>query len=114
VGRDALLSTSKAKSLGCCCLNVDSINGHLQVSSKVCTHCVNVVGKTGGLRNNSGVDISHLPRDAVEVGDPAYLLGPLVDADALAKAAGTIGYELLTGVTSRVPRSSIDSTSHQE
>lgn len=44
------------------------------------------------------VDISHLPRDAVEVGDPAYLLGPLVDADALAKAAGTIGYEILTGL----------------
>ncbi|MFW8566897.1 alanine racemase [Orrella sp. 11846] len=49
------------------------------------------------------VDITHLPN--VQRGDPVILWGqdgPSVDE--VAKLSGTIGYELLAGVTARVPR----------
>jgi alanine racemase len=48
------------------------------------------------------VDLSQAP-DARE-GDIVELWGPTVSVDEVANHAGTIGYELLTGVTARVPR----------
>ncbi len=48
------------------------------------------------------VDLSDLP-DA-RVGDPVELWGAQLPVDELAQACGTIGYELLTKVTARVPR----------
>jgi alanine racemase len=48
------------------------------------------------------VDLSSAP-DARE-GDAVELWGPQVSVDEVAAHAGTIGYELLTGVTARVPR----------
>ncbi|HEX3236132.1 MAG TPA: alanine racemase [Gemmatimonadales bacterium] len=42
--------------------------------------------------------------DAVAAGDVATLYGGLVSLDQQARAAGTISYELLTGIGSRVPR----------
>ncbi|MGC8121355.1 alanine racemase [Marinobacter sp. VGCF2001] len=48
------------------------------------------------------VDLSNAP-DARE-GDMVELWGSTVSVDEVATCAGTIGYELLTGVTSRVPR----------
>jgi alanine racemase len=42
---------------------------------------------------------------AVAVGDVATLYGGLVSLDQQARAAGTISYELLTGIGTRVPRS---------
>ena len=48
------------------------------------------------------VDLSSAP-DA-QVGDPVELWGALVPVDEVAACCGTIGYELLTGVTARVPR----------
>lgn len=46
-----------------------------------------------------------LPSDAdVAVGDIATLWGQQLPVDTVAKACGTIGYELLTRVTARVPR----------
>jgi len=48
------------------------------------------------------VDLTYHP-DA-EVGDAVELWGGNVSVDEVAKAAGTISYELLTGITSRVPR----------
>lgn len=48
------------------------------------------------------VDLGELP-DA-KPGDPVELWGSTVSVDEVAQAAGTIGYELLTRVTSRVPR----------
>ncbi len=48
------------------------------------------------------VDLSYHP-DA-KVGDPVELWGANLSVDEVAKAAGTIGYELLTGITARVPR----------
>jgi len=48
------------------------------------------------------VDLSAAP--AARVGDPVELWGVTVPVDDVAGHAGTIGYELLTGVTARVPR----------
>lgn len=48
------------------------------------------------------LDLSEVP-DA-RVGDRVELWGQQVSVDEVASSAGTIGYELLTGVTARVPR----------
>lgn len=42
--------------------------------------------------------------DAANLGDAVELWGPNVPVNDIAEASGTIGYELLTRVTSRVPR----------
>lgn len=48
------------------------------------------------------VDLSAAPN--AREGDMVELWGKTVSVDEVARCAGTIGYELLTGVTSRVPR----------
>jgi alanine racemase len=48
------------------------------------------------------VDVTEL--EGVQVGDPVVLWGEDLSVNQIARAAGTIGYELLTGVTQRVPR----------
>ncbi len=48
------------------------------------------------------VDLTGL--DRVRIGDPVELWGETVSANEVAAASGTIAYELLTGVTRRVPR----------
>lgn len=48
------------------------------------------------------VDLSSVPE--ATVGDRVELWGETVSVDEVAACAGTIGYELLTGVTARVPR----------
>ena len=48
------------------------------------------------------VDLTGAP-DACP-GDPVELWGRHVSVDEVAQHAGTIGYELLTGITARVPR----------
>ncbi|WP_375740406.1 alanine racemase [Pseudomonas boanensis] len=48
------------------------------------------------------VDLTDLP--SAVVGDPVELWGAQLPVDELAAACGTIGYELLTKVTARVPR----------
>ncbi|MBM7061244.1 alanine racemase [Pseudomonas sp. UL073] len=48
------------------------------------------------------VDLSDLPQ--AQVGDAVELWGAQLAVDEVAQAAGTIGYELLTQVTARVPR----------
>jgi alanine racemase len=48
------------------------------------------------------VDLTDLP--AAQVGDEVQLWGAQLPVDEVAQAAGTIGYELLTKVTRRVPR----------
>jgi alanine racemase len=50
------------------------------------------------------VDISALPRDAVRVGDAVELIGAVVGLDEVAEAAGTISYEVLTGLGRRLAR----------
>ncbi len=48
------------------------------------------------------LDLSEVP--GAKVGDGVELWGKQVSVDEVAASAGTIGYELLTGVTARVPR----------
>ncbi len=48
-----------------------------------------------------GVDLSSL--ENVKVGDPVELWGENITVNELASAAGTIGYEILAGLTGRVP-----------
>jgi alanine racemase len=50
------------------------------------------------------VDISTLPRESVRVGDFVELIGPTVGLDEVAEAAGTISYEILTGLGKRLLR----------
>ena len=47
------------------------------------------------------VDLTDL--EPVQVGDPVELWGQNLSVNELASIAGTIGYELLAGLTGRVP-----------
>jgi len=49
-------------------------------------------------------DIGHLPSSACQVGDPVEIIGPHQSVDALARDAGTIGYEILTALGHRYLR----------
>ena len=46
------------------------------------------------------VDLSHV---GAKVGDPVMLWGDGLPVEVIAERAGTIAYELLCGVTKRVP-----------
>jgi alanine racemase len=46
------------------------------------------------------IDVTHLPR--VLVGDPVLLWGPGLPVEQVARAVGTIPYELVCGVSQRV------------
>lgn len=50
------------------------------------------------------LDVGGLPRDAVRVGDAVELIGLTVGLDDVAAAAGTISYEILTGLGGRLVR----------
>ena len=50
------------------------------------------------------LDASALPEDALHPGDTVELIGPDHDLDAVAEAAGTIPYEILTGLGQRYHR----------
>jgi alanine racemase len=55
------------------------------------------------------VDVSGLSRDQVRIGDPVELIGPTVGVDEVAAAAGTISYEILTGLGNRPARLYVES-----
>jgi alanine racemase len=50
------------------------------------------------------IDVTALPRDSVRVGDAVELIGRTVGLDEVAIAAGTISYEILTGLGRRLLR----------
>ncbi|MCK9908120.1 alanine racemase [Microbacteriaceae bacterium K1510] len=50
------------------------------------------------------IDIGGLPADAIQIGTSIELIGPHQSTDAVAQAAGTIGYEILTGLGPRCQR----------
>ncbi|MAP19030.1 MAG: alanine racemase [Aurantimonas sp.] len=50
------------------------------------------------------LDVTDVPDDALAPGDRAEFFGPNLSIDAVANAAGTIAYELLTGLGPRVER----------
>lgn len=54
------------------------------------------------------VDVSGVPVEAVRPGAEVDLLGPHRMVDALARDAGTIGYEILTRLGTRLPRRYLD------
>ena len=43
-------------------------------------------------------------RDDVKAGDPVELWGPNIPVNEIAEHAGTIGYEILAGMTTRLRR----------
>ena len=49
-------------------------------------------------------DVTDLPRNAIAAGDYVELFGNNLPVDDVARAAGTIGYELLTGLGLRHER----------
>ncbi|HEX9447783.1 MAG TPA: alanine racemase, partial [Dongiaceae bacterium] len=50
------------------------------------------------------IDVGHVPPDLAQPGMTVDLIGPHQDVDALAQAAGTIGYEILAALGSRYRR----------
>jgi alanine racemase len=54
------------------------------------------------------LDISSLPADMLKPGDFVELIGPHQSIDAVAAAAGTIGYEILTSLGGRYVRHYVD------
>ena len=55
-------------------------------------------------RRHPGSDVTDLPENAVRAGDYIELFGKNVLVDDAAKAAGTIGYEMLTSIGLRHER----------
>jgi alanine racemase len=55
------------------------------------------------------IDVAHLTATPA-IGDAVEILGPHQPVDDLAAAAGTIGYEILTGLGLRTPRTYIGGT----
>ena len=49
-------------------------------------------------------DVTDIPEDEIAEGDWIELFGPTIPVDDVARAAGTIGYELLTGLGQRYSR----------
>ncbi len=62
-------------------------------------HCVPLAGRVS--MDAISVDLTEL--EHVKTGDPVELWGQNLSVDHVASAAGTIGYELLAGLTGRVP-----------
>ncbi len=54
------------------------------------------------------IDVAALPREAVSVGDAVELIGPTVGVDEVAALAGTISYEVLTGMGRRLAREYVE------
>ncbi|MNL75462.1 Alanine racemase, biosynthetic [compost metagenome] len=53
-------------------------------------------------------DVTDVPPNAISAGDYIELFGANMPMDDVARAAGTIGYELLTGLGLRYERRYID------
>ena len=54
------------------------------------------------------IDVTAVPPEAVGVGGAVELIGPTVGVDEVAAAAGTISYEILTGLGRRLARESVE------
>jgi alanine racemase len=54
------------------------------------------------------VDVGGVPYDSARVGEPVELFGPTVGIDEVATAAGTISYEVLTGLGRRPVRDYVE------
>ena len=54
------------------------------------------------------IDVTSVPRENVAVGGAVELIGPAVGVDEVAAAAGTISYEILTGLGRRLVREYVE------
>jgi alanine racemase len=54
------------------------------------------------------LDVTAVPQGAVNRGDPVTLIGDEIDVDEVGRRAGTIGYEILTGLGNRYARTYIE------
>ena len=54
------------------------------------------------------LDVSALPEGRVQTGTEVELVGRAVGIDELARAAGTISYELLSSLGTRLPRAYVE------
>lgn len=66
-----------------------------------------VRGRVAPLAGTVSMDLVSIDVSGIEdvaLGDEVVLWGPDLPVDTIARAAGTVGYELLTGVSMRVPR----------
>jgi alanine racemase len=70
--------------------------------AEVAGHRVPVVGRVS--MDLVGLDVTAVPRESIAEGDWAVLVGGSVSLEEAATLAGTIGYELLTGIGERVER----------
>lgn len=77
--------------------------GRVAVGGRLC----DVVGRVS--MDMITVDVTDLPEADAVPGGMVEVLGPTVTPDAMADAAGTIGYELLTSLGSRYVRHYVDS-----
>ncbi|WP_244642351.1 alanine racemase [Phyllobacterium sp. 628] len=68
----------------------------------VAGHRVPVIGRV--TMDLTSFDISDVPEDAIKPGDYIELFGPNIALDDAARAAGSIGFELLTGLGNRYHR----------
>ena len=71
-------------------------------SARVGSRTVPVIGRIS--MDYLTLDVTAVPEDEIAVGDWVTLIGGGLDLDAVAATAGTIGYELLTAIGSRVER----------
>jgi alanine racemase len=75
-----------------------SHGGAVNIAGQPCP----VVGRVS--MDLTAVDVTGLPDGSVRPGDEAEVIGPSQGIDAVAKAAGTIGYEVLTALGRRFHR----------
>jgi alanine racemase len=59
------------------------------------------------------IDVTELPDDAVVRGTPVVLIGDALTVDEVGRRAGTIGYEVLTGLGRRYARTYLDSSARR-
>ena len=67
---------------------------------------VYIRGKRCAILGNVCMDMVMVALDDLQIapGEEAVLIGPEQSASAMAKDAGTISYEILTGLGARIPR----------
>ena len=68
--------------------------------------CCPLVGRIS--MDLSVIDVTDVPPDVATPGSPVELLGPRIGVDDFARACGTIGYEILTGLGRRYSRIYLD------
>ena len=69
-------------------------------------HRVPVIGRVS--MDLISVDVGGLPPESVAVGEAVELIGPTIGVDEVATAAGTISYEILTGMGRRLIREYVE------